>query len=202
MTLEAFFEHEKRDDLRKPECAERPFAARDDVVLLLSNSGETDELVSLLPHLKRQGAQLIALTGNEHSSLAQAANIHLDASVDAEACPLGLAPTASTTAALALGDALAVALLLLALAVLLARNVAANLEARQIKSGFDFLRDRAVFSVFRRASEVPIYRIEKDPRLARKQGIYSVISASGLILRRGHELDRVLLVIDRKLAVV
>src|ERR1700738_616292 len=66
----------------------------------------------------------------------------------------------------------------------------------------DFLRDRAVFSVFRRASEVPIYRIEKDPRLARKQGIYSVISASELILRRGHELDRVLLVIDRKLALV
>src|SRR6202163_3869491 len=53
----------------------------------------------------------------------------------------------------------------------------------------DFLKDRAVFSVFRRASEVPIYRIEKDPRLARKQGIYSVISATGLILRRGHELD-------------
>ena len=66
----------------------------------------------------------------------------------------------------------------------------------------DFLKDRAVFSVFRRASEVPIYRIEKDPRLARKQGAYSVISATGLILRRGHELDRVLLVIDRKLAVV
>jgi hypothetical protein len=66
----------------------------------------------------------------------------------------------------------------------------------------DFLKDRAVFSIFRRASEVPIYRIEKDPRLARKQGVYSVISATGLILRRGHELDRVLLVIDRKLAVV
>src|SRR5436853_5249052 len=66
----------------------------------------------------------------------------------------------------------------------------------------DFLKDRAVFSVFRRSSEVPIYRIEKDPRLARKQGMYSVISATGLILRRGHELDRVLLVIDRKLAVV
>jgi Protein of unknown function (DUF2794) len=66
----------------------------------------------------------------------------------------------------------------------------------------DFLKDRAVFSVFRRASEIPIYRIEKDPRLARKQGVYSVISATGLILRRGHELDRVLLVIDRKLAVV
>ena len=83
----------------------------DDVVLLLSNSGETDELVSLLPHLKRQGAKLIALTGNEHSSLAQAANVHLDASVDTEACPLGLAPTASTTAALALGDALALTVL-------------------------------------------------------------------------------------------
>jgi arabinose-5-phosphate isomerase len=83
----------------------------DDVVLLLSNSGETDELVSLIPHLKRQGAQLIALTGSEESSLAQAADVHLDASVDAEACPLGLAPTASTTAALALGDALALTLL-------------------------------------------------------------------------------------------
>lgn len=83
----------------------------DDVVLLLSNSGETDELVSLLPHLKRQGAKLIALTGNEQSSLAQAGDVHLDASVDNEAGPLGLAPTASTTAALALGDALALAVL-------------------------------------------------------------------------------------------
>src|SRR5258706_3985439 len=83
-----------------------------------------------------------------------------------------------------------------------------NLYGRMVADGewrdyaIDFLKDRAVFSVFRRASEVPIYRIEKDPRLARKQGIYSVVSASGLILRRGHELDRVLLVIDRKLAVV
>ena len=83
-----------------------------------------------------------------------------------------------------------------------------NLYGRMVADGewrdyaIDFLRDRAVFSVFRRASEVPIYRIEKDPRLVRKQGIYSVISASGLILRRGHELDRVLLVIDRKLALV
>jgi hypothetical protein len=64
------------------------------------------------------------------------------------------------------------------------------------------LKDRAVFSVFRRSSEVPLYRIEKDPRLRNKQGMYSVISASGLILRRGHDLERVLLVIDRKLAVV
>ena len=61
----------------------------------------------------------------------------------------------------------------------------------------DFLKDRAVFSVFRRASEVPLYRIEKDPRLARRQGAYSVISATGLIVRRGHELDRVLRSIDR-----
>jgi hypothetical protein len=83
-----------------------------------------------------------------------------------------------------------------------------NLYGRMVADGewrdyaIDFLRDRAVFSVYRRASEVPIYRIEKDPRLARKQGMYSVISATGLILRRGHELDRVLLVIDRKLAVI
>jgi arabinose-5-phosphate isomerase len=83
----------------------------DDVVVALSNSGETDELVQLTPHLKRAGARIIALTGNEQSSLAQAADVHLDAAVDAEACPLGLAPTASTTAALALGDALALALL-------------------------------------------------------------------------------------------
>jgi arabinose-5-phosphate isomerase len=83
----------------------------EDVVVMLSNSGETDELVLLTPHLKRQGARLIALTGNERSALAQSADVHLDAAVDAEACPLGLAPTASTTAALALGDALALALL-------------------------------------------------------------------------------------------
>ena len=83
----------------------------DDVVVMLSNSGETDELVLLTPHLKRQGAKIVALTGNEHSSLAQAADVHIDVAVDAEACPLGLAPTASTTATLALGDALALALL-------------------------------------------------------------------------------------------
>ena len=82
-----------------------------DVVLMLSNSGETDELVALVPHVKRAGAPVIALTGNEQSSLAQAADVHLDAHVDSEACPLGLAPTASTTAVLALGDALALALL-------------------------------------------------------------------------------------------
>ena len=64
----------------------------------------------------------------------------------------------------------------------------------------DFLKDRAVFSVFRRSSEVPIYRIEKNPRLARRQGAYSVISATGLIVKRGHELDRVLRALDKSLS--
>ena len=82
-----------------------------DVVIMISNSGETDELVALVPHLKRQGATIVAITGNETSSLAQAADVRLDAAVDGEAGPLGVAPTASTTAALALGDALALALL-------------------------------------------------------------------------------------------
>ncbi|HMA31640.1 MAG TPA: KpsF/GutQ family sugar-phosphate isomerase, partial [Casimicrobiaceae bacterium] len=83
----------------------------DDVVVMLSNSGETDELVMLTPHLKLRGARLIAVTGSRASSLAQASDVHLDAAVDTEACPLGVAPTASTTAALALGDALALAVL-------------------------------------------------------------------------------------------
>src|SRR3990170_1080974 len=85
--------------------------ARDDVLIALSNSGESEELLTILPLLKRQGARLIAITGNANSSLAREADVHLDARVEKEACPLNLAPTASTTAALALGDALAVALL-------------------------------------------------------------------------------------------
>ncbi len=83
----------------------------DDVVLALSYSGESDEVLMLLPVLKRQGNRLIAMTGRPGSSLAQAADVHLDVSVPAEACPLALAPTSSTTASLAMGDALAVALL-------------------------------------------------------------------------------------------
>jgi len=77
-----------------------------------------------------------------------------------------------------------------------------DLYGRKVAAGewrdyaIDFLRDRAVFSVFRRTSEVPLYRIEKNPKLARRQGTYSVISATGLIVRRGHELDRVLRSID------
>jgi arabinose-5-phosphate isomerase len=82
-----------------------------DVVLALSYSGESDELLMLLPVLKRQGNRLIAMTGRPQSSLATAADVHLDVSVPAEACPLALAPTSSTTASLAMGDALAVALL-------------------------------------------------------------------------------------------
>jgi arabinose-5-phosphate isomerase len=82
-----------------------------DVVLALSNSGETDELLTILPVIKRQGVPLIVMTGNANSSLATMGDVHLDVSVPAEACPLGLAPTASTTAALVMGDALAIALL-------------------------------------------------------------------------------------------
>lgn len=83
----------------------------DDVLLALSYSGESSELLTIIPVIKREGAKLIAITGNENSTLARQADVHLDARVAQEACPLKLAPTASTTAALALGDALAIALL-------------------------------------------------------------------------------------------
>ena len=85
--------------------------ARDDVFIALSNSGESDELLAIVPLLKRQGAKLIAMTGNPQSALAREADVHLYAGAEKEACPLNLAPTASTTAALALGDALALALM-------------------------------------------------------------------------------------------
>lgn len=83
----------------------------EDVVVILSNSGETDEIITLLPVIKRLGIPLIALTGKPDSTLAKIASVHIDVSVTREACPLGLAPTASTTATLAMGDAMAVALL-------------------------------------------------------------------------------------------
>ena len=82
-----------------------------DVLLAVSYSGETDEVVTILPLVKRMGASLLSLTGNPKSTLAKAADVHIDVSVTEEACPLNLAPTASTTATLAMGDALAVALL-------------------------------------------------------------------------------------------
>jgi arabinose-5-phosphate isomerase len=83
----------------------------EDVIIALSYSGESQELMTIVPVIKRRGAKLISMTGNPASSLARVADVHLNAAVDKEACPMGLAPTASTTAALALGDALAVALL-------------------------------------------------------------------------------------------
>jgi hypothetical protein len=83
-----------------------------------------------------------------------------------------------------------------------------NLYGRMVAEGewrdyaIDFTRDKAVFSIFRRTSEMPLYRIEKDPKLARRQGAYSVVTPTGLIIKRGHELDKVLRVIDKPLRVV
>jgi arabinose-5-phosphate isomerase len=84
---------------------------RGDVLLAVSNSGDTEEILALVPWVKRLGSAVVALTGNARSPLAQAADVHLDVEVRTEACPLGLAPTASTTAALAMGDALSMAVL-------------------------------------------------------------------------------------------
>ncbi|MEQ1922992.1 MAG: KpsF/GutQ family sugar-phosphate isomerase [Pyrinomonadaceae bacterium] len=85
--------------------------ATDDVVIALSNSGETEELLAILPALRQRGVKIIAIVGNDSSTLARVADAVLDASVDKEACPLNLAPTASTTVALAIGDAIAMALM-------------------------------------------------------------------------------------------
>lgn len=84
----------------------------DDIILAISNSGETDELVGLIPFLKRFSVKLVSMTGNGGSTLSKASDVHIDVSVKEEACPMGIVPTASTTAALAMGDALAVALLI------------------------------------------------------------------------------------------
>ncbi|WP_105167247.1 KpsF/GutQ family sugar-phosphate isomerase [Pseudoalteromonas sp. T1lg23B] len=84
---------------------------KQDVVLLISNSGETSEVLNIIPVIKRIGAKIIAMTGNPHSSMAKLSDVHLNIAISQEACPLGLAPTASTTATLVMGDALAVALL-------------------------------------------------------------------------------------------
>ena len=102
----AFFVHPA-----EPSHGDLGMITRDDVLIALSNSGESAELLAIVPSIKRQGAKLISVTGNRQSSLAVEADVHLDAAVAQEACPLNLAPTASTTAVLALGDALAVALL-------------------------------------------------------------------------------------------
>jgi arabinose-5-phosphate isomerase len=131
---------------------------RPDVLLALSNSGETAELLLLLPHVKRLGVPLIVLTGRVDSTLAQAADITLDVSVEQEACPHNLAPTTSTTAALAMGDALAVA-------VLEARNFSVEDFARHHPGGA--LGRRLLMSVeslMRTGAAVP--RVSPDTLLA------------------------------------
>ncbi|ATC99843.1 KpsF/GutQ family sugar-phosphate isomerase [Pseudoalteromonas spongiae] len=84
---------------------------QDDVLLMISNSGETAEVINLIPVIKRIGAKIVGMSGKQHSTLAQQSNVHICIAISEEACPLGLAPTASTTATLAMGDAIAVALL-------------------------------------------------------------------------------------------
>jgi arabinose-5-phosphate isomerase len=153
-----------------------------DVVLALSYSGETDELLMLLPVFKRQGNQLIAMTGRPSSTLAREADVHLDVSVPAEACPLDLAPTTSTTAALALGDALAVALLE-------ARGFTADDFARSHPAGA--LGRRLLLhitDVMHSGDEVPRVRAEATlsealVEMSRKRlGMTAVVDADGCLL--------------------
>jgi arabinose-5-phosphate isomerase len=138
---------------------------RDDVVLALSNSGETAEILTILPVIKRLGVPLIAFTGNAGSVLARIATVHLDIGVPAEACPLNLAPTASTTAALAVGDALAVVLLK-------ARGFTEEDFARSHPAGALGRRLLYVRDVMRSGADVPT--VHADATLA--QGLMEVTS--------------------------
>jgi arabinose-5-phosphate isomerase len=138
---------------------------RDDAVLALSNSGETAEILTILPVIKRLGVPLIAFTGNPDSTLGQMATVHLDIRVPAEACPLNLAPTASTTAALAVGDALAVALLK-------ARGFTEEDFARSHPAGALGRRLLYVKDVMRTGVHVPM--VSADATLA--QGLLEVTS--------------------------
>ena len=138
---------------------------RDDVVLALSNSGETAEILTILPVIKRLGVPLIAFTGNSESALARIATVHLDIRVPAEACPLNLAPTASTTAALAVGDALAVALLK-------ARGFTEEDFARSHPAGALGRRLLFVRDVMRTGAHIPTVR--EDTTLA--EGLLEVTS--------------------------
>jgi arabinose-5-phosphate isomerase len=141
---------------------------RDDAVLALSNSGETAEILTILPVIKRLGVPLIAFTGNSDSALARIATVHLDIRVPAEACPLNLAPTASTTAALAVGDALAVALLK-------ARGFTEHDFARSHPAGALGRRLLYVKDVMRTGPQIPTVRV--DTTLA--EGLLEV-TAKGL----------------------
>ena len=138
---------------------------RDDAVLALSNSGETAEILTILPVIKRLGVPLIAFTGNSDSALARITTVHLDIRVPAEACPLNLAPTASTTAALAVGDALAVALLK-------ARGFTEADFARSHPAGALGRRLLYVKDVMRTGAQIPTVRV--DTTLA--QGLLEVTS--------------------------
>jgi arabinose-5-phosphate isomerase len=138
---------------------------RDDAVLALSNSGETAEILTILPVIKRLGVPLIAFTGNSDSALARIATVHLDIGVPAEACPLNLAPTASTTAALAIGDALAVALLK-------ARGFTEEDFARSHPAGALGRRLLYVKDVMRTGKQIPTVRV--DTTLA--EGLLEVTS--------------------------
>jgi arabinose-5-phosphate isomerase len=138
---------------------------RDDAVLALSNSGETAEILTILPVIKRLGVPLIAFTGNSDSALARIATVHLDIGVPAEACPLNLAPTASTTAALAVGDALAVALLK-------ARGFTEEDFARSHPAGALGRRLLYVKDVMRTGTQIPTVRV--DTTLA--EGLLEVTS--------------------------
>jgi arabinose-5-phosphate isomerase len=138
---------------------------RDDVVLALSNSGETAEILTILPVIKRLGVPLIAFTGNADSVLARIATVHLDIGVPAEACPLNLAPTASTTAALAVGDALAVVLLK-------ARGFTEEDFARSHPAGALGRRLLYVRDVMRSGADIPT--VHADATLA--QGLMEVTS--------------------------
>ena len=131
---------------------------REDVVIALSNSGETGEIITLLPVIKRLNIPLIALTGNPASTLGKAAAVCLDVSVTREACPLGLAPTASTTASLVLGDALAVALLE-------ARGFDAEDFARSHPGGSLGRRLLCVSDVMHRGADIP--RVDEKTVLSR-----------------------------------
>ncbi len=154
----------------------------DDIFIAISHSGESEELLRIIPLIKRQGAKLIAITGKHDSTLAREADIHLDAGVAQEACPLNLAPTASTTAALALGDALAVALLD-------ARGFSADDFARSHPGGTLGRRLLThVADVMRRGTDVPsvpetaslretVHEISRG-----RLGMTAVVDAAGLIV--------------------
>jgi len=151
---------------------------RDDVLIALSNSGETGEILTIVPVIKRLGVPLIALTGDANSSLARLAAVQLDIGVPAEACPLNLAPTASTTAALAVGDALAVALLK-------ARGFTEEDFARSHPAGTLGRRLLFVRDVMRSGEHVPMVR--PDTTLA--EGLMEVTS-KGLGMTAVVDADR------------